>query len=87
MKVAIELNTFSALQHNSWSGAIDTLAMIEKYGKQEELMEYLDNIFYDTIPTETELNDFLWFEPEMIFEDVLGFDPYDVQEDEEKEED
>lgn len=61
--------SFNDLKENSWSGAIATLEEIEKNGKEEELMELLEEIFTD-IPTETEVNDFLWFEDDYIFENL-----------------
>ena len=61
--------SFKELKENSWSGAIATLEEIEKNEKEEELMELLEEIFTD-IPTETEVNDFLWFEDDYIFENL-----------------
>ena len=58
---------FNDLKKNSWSGAIDTLETIEENEKEEELMTLLENTFED-VPTETEVNDFLWFDDDFIFE-------------------
>lgn len=33
-------------------------------------MQLLEDVFYDNIPDETQLNDFLWFDDEYIFEDL-----------------
>lgn len=60
---------FNDLKKNSWSGAIDTLETIEENEKEEELMTLLENTFED-VPTETEVNDFLWFEDDFIFEEL-----------------
>ena len=60
---------FNDLKNNSWSGAVDTLNKIEEEGKEDELMDYLEGIFEET-PDETQLNDFLWFDNETIFEDL-----------------
>lgn len=65
-----EMN-FNDLMNNCWSGAINTLKKIEEEGKEEELMDHLESIFYDTCPTMTELNDYLWFDNELIY-DALG---------------
>ena len=62
---------FEDLKNNSWSGAIDTLNKIEECGKEEEFMEYLESVMAEDeykVPTETEVNDFLWFDSEMIYE-------------------
>ena len=72
MYVKIEMD-YRTLKNNSWSGALDTLKDIEEADKEDELMYLLEEIFTDTIPTETEVNDFLWFERNYIYES-LGFD-------------
>lgn len=61
--------SFEDLKRECWSGAIDTLQKIEEEGKENELMELLLDIFVD-IPTETEINDFLWFEDSYIYENL-----------------
>ena len=61
---------FNDLKRNSWSGAIATLEIVEKNDKEEELMQLLEDVFYDNIPSETEVNDFLWFDDEYIFESL-----------------
>ena len=73
MYVKIEMDDFRTLKNNSWSGALDTLKDIEEADKEDELMYLLEDIFCDTIPTETEVNDFLWFERDYIYES-LGLD-------------
>ena len=72
MYVKIEMD-YRTLKNNSWSGALDTLKDIEEADKEDELMYLLEEIFTDTIPTETEVNDFLWFERNYIYES-LGLD-------------
>lgn len=61
--------SFEDLKDECWSGAIDTLQKIEEEGKEDELMELLQEVFAD-IPTETEINDFLWFEDSYIYENL-----------------
>lgn len=72
---------FNELFQNSWSGAIDTLKEIEKNDKEEELMEYLEEVFSESVPTETEVNDFLWFESDEIYE-YLGMSENEEEEEE-----
>ena len=67
MKIVREYN-FEDLYENSWSGAIDTLDTIIKNDMENELMEHLEEIFDNQIPTETEVNDYLWFESDYIYE-------------------
>lgn len=61
---------FEELKDNSWSGAVDTLEDIEKADKEEELMELLEQVFFDEIPTDTEVNDYLWFERDEIYSNL-----------------
>lgn len=73
--------SFEDLERNSWSGAIDTIRTVREAGKEDELMDFLENVFIDDgIPTETQINDLLWFESEWIFEE-LGIDEEDEKED------
>lgn len=66
--------SFKDLEKNSWCGAIDTIKTVREAGKEDELMDFLEGIFVDDgIPTETQINDLLWFESEWIFEE-LGID-------------
>ena len=54
MKVTIDIDTFEDLYKNSWSGAIDTLNDIQNAGKEEELMQHLEEVFADgETPSET----------------------------------
>ena len=75
---------FGDLRDICWSGAVDTLNTIEENGKEDELIDLLEDVFCEEIPTETEVNDFLWFESENIFY-ALGITE-DEEEDEEEEE-
>ena len=72
MYVKIEMD-YRTLKNNSWSGALDTLKDIEEADKEDELMYFLEEIFADITPTETELNDFLWHDRDYIYES-LGLD-------------
>lgn len=76
---------FEELKDNSWSGAVDTLEDIEKADKEEELMELLEQVFFDEIPTDTEVNDYLWFERDEIYSN-LGLNANGGLEEEEEEE-
>lgn len=60
---------FEDLKRNSWSGAINTLEKIEENEKEEELMQLLEYAFED-VPSDTEVNDFLRFDDDFIFEEL-----------------
>ena len=60
------------LSKELWSGAVDTVNTIFEYQKENELMQLLEELFYE--PTDiTTINDFLWFDTDYIFE-TLGID-------------
>lgn len=60
---------FDDIYQNSWSGAVDTLCIISNEGKEAELMEFLDEVYPDGVD-EIELNDFLTFEDDYIFNEL-----------------
>ena len=76
---------FEELKDNSWSGAVDTLEDIEKADKEEELMELLEQVFFDEIPTDTEVNDYLWFERDEIYSNLGLNENGELKEEEEEE--
>ena len=77
---------YSELRNEVWGDAEWTLEQVEDSNKEEELMQYLEDVFgYDEAPTMTEVNDFLWFEWETIFEDLGVKNPFDDDEEDEDE--
>lgn len=64
MKLTYEMNNID--EFKAWSGAVATREAIIRNHKQEEFMMILEDIFPDGC-SETELNDFLWFDDEFIF--------------------
>ena len=71
MEVITEYGNYWDLKEHSWSGALDTLADIENAGKEEELMQHLEDMFADRTPTDTDINDYLWHDREYVYE-ALG---------------
>lgn len=71
MEVIKEISDFWDLKDNSWSGALDTLKDIENADKEDELMQHLEDVFYDETPSETTVNDYLWHNREQVYE-ALG---------------
>lgn len=86
MEIRMEIG-INELYDMSWSGGKDTLDDIFEHDKEEELMNLLEEVFFDEIPSDTEVNDFLWFERDMIYEhcglDENGEEPMDEDEVEE----
>lgn len=58
-----------------WSGAKDTIAELTM-DEMQSLENLIDEIFYDQLPTDTEINDFVWFERDTIAQH-LGYDDFD----------
>lgn len=66
---------FSVDSFEFWSGAKDTVDDVRRAGKMDELQSLIEEQFADneTPPTETAINDFVWFEREFIY-GRLGLD-------------
>ena len=59
-----------------WSGAVENYERIIKEKSPAELESALEQIFddEDNPPTETQINDLLWIEPEVVYK-ILGMKP------------
>lgn len=74
------IDSFYDLKEKCWSGAIYTLNEIERHNKENELMELLQEFEWESM---TQINDYLWFDTEQIYE-YLGI--YEDENNEEEEE-
>ena len=82
--VETSLESFEA-----WSGGKDTLDVLIEKGDCDSVEDLIEEQSYDNGWTETEINDFLWFERDIIAEH-LGYgswDEYENGSDEEDDED
>lgn len=72
MEIKKEINGFYELADMVWSGAVDTIADIQNANKENEFMNFLEMVFMDREepPTDTEVNDFIWFERDYIYENI-----------------
>ena len=59
-----------------WSGAKDTIAELT-YDEMDSLEQLIEEIFYGELPTDTQINDFVWFERDVIAEH-LGYEDFDA---------
>lgn len=50
-----------------WAGAKSTYDEIQEAGKLDELEAILEDLYPDGM-SDTDLNDLLWFEPELVYE-------------------
>ena len=84
MLICKEYNNFDEIMDMCWSGAIDTLKDIERNNRENEFMNLLEEMFIETTPTDTEVNDWIWFDRDMIYEccglDENGNEPKDYDE-------
>lgn len=60
---------FDDLQNNAWGNATNTLEEVQNHKKEDELMELLDELYPDGVD-EVELNDFLGYEDDYIFQNL-----------------
>ena len=66
MKVTVERDGWRDYKENAWGGARNTLDSIEKQSREIEAVEIIEEYMSEDvlgyIPSETEVNDFIWFE-------------------------
>ena len=81
-----EIETFSDLREATWCCEF-VLDAIEKANKEDEFMNYIEAMFEcGETPTMTELNDFIRFDTDTIFEEMgLDEDGNEPEENEEEE--
>lgn len=65
----------SLADFNAWSGGKDTLAVLIEKDKCDEVEEFIEQCFSN--PTDTDINDFLWFERDQIAE-YLGYEDWEA---------
>ena len=86
MEIRKEINDFYELEKMCWSGAVDTIADIQNANKEDEFMNFLEAVFCDEVPTDTEVNDFIWHDRDYIYENIGLTENGELIEDEEPEE-
>ena len=80
MFVKTEIDDFNAIAAMVWSGAVDVCNEIIMQKREKEAMCLIEEMFLEEIPTETQLNDFIWF----TLGDLMHlWDEEDAEEDEE----
>ena len=90
MKVTVERDGWYDYKENAWGGAISTLIEVEAQDRENEAVEIIEEYMSEDvlgyIPSETEVNDFIWFNLSDIMH-LYDEDDEDEEEDEEYEED
>jgi len=82
MEIRTEINGFYELADMVWSGAVDTIVDVQNANKENEFMDFLEMVFCDDVPTDTEVNDFIWFERDYIYENIGLTEDGELPEDE-----
>ncbi len=75
MKVLVEINDKNDLRKMLWSGAIDTINSITN-NEAKMILDILEDSYVDKFLTITELNDFFWFNRDIIAE-LLGYNNFE----------
>lgn len=85
MKYTVEENLYN---FKAWSGGEDTLNDLIKYNVVDEAEEYINMIMdcMEELPTQTEINDILWFERDEIYKYCGIYNAVYNEDDEEEEE-
>lgn len=78
MKIYKEL---SLKNFKAWSGAVDTLDILIRENRVEDVENYIEEMqACGQEFSETGINDFLWFETEFIFLNLLGYTEEEMNE-------
>lgn len=90
IKVTVEKDGWQDYKENAWGGAISTLNEVVEQGREYEAVDIIEYYFSEDrlgyIPSETELNDFIWFSlPDIMH--LYDEDDDEENDDEEYEED
>lgn len=80
MFIKTEINDFNEVAKMAWSGAVQVCQEIINQDRETEAMCLIEDIFAESMPSDTELNDFIWFE----LADMM--DLWDAEEDTEEDE-
>lgn len=70
---------FNLYDFPAWSGGRDTLETIKEKDFVDEVQAAMEEIYCEEAPTDTEINDLLWFERDTIAE-WCGFSSWDALE-------
>ena len=70
MEIRKEINGFYELADMVWSGATVTIVDIQRANKEDEFMNFLEDVFCDEVPTDTTVNDFIWHDRDYIYENL-----------------
>lgn len=70
MEYKVELSSIDNFK--AWSGARETLDTVRERGGIDQLTNLCEDVFSGSIPTEGQINDWLWFDGDYIYQ-ALGY--------------
>lgn len=59
---------FEDLKKAVWQGAKNTVKKVEEAGKEEQFMEFLEDMYAEEVPTLSQVNDYLWHDHTVVME-------------------
>ena len=71
MEYKVQINSLDNFK--AWAGGLTTLNTVRERGGVDTLTVICEDIFSGDIPTETTINDWLWFDSDFI-DQALGYD-------------
>ena len=71
MEYKVQINSLDNFK--AWSGGLTTLNTVRERGGVDNLTVICEYIFYGNTPTEVQINDWLWFDSDFIYQ-ALGYD-------------
>lgn len=61
---------FDINEFEFWGGGLDTFTELQEHVTLEQIQYHIENHFSDETPTDTDINDYLWFERDEIFAEL-----------------
>ena len=71
MEYKVEINSLNNFK--AWSGGLSTLNTVRERGGIDTLTTICEDLFSGNTPTDTQINDWLWFETDFIYQ-ALGYE-------------
>ena len=61
---------FDINEFEFWSGGLDTFTELQEHVTLEQIQYHIENHFSEEMPTDTEINDYLWYNRDEIFAEL-----------------
>lgn len=62
MTIKVEISGFNEIAEMAWGGAKEVCQEVISQEREDEAMDIIEELFGDCEPSDTTLNDFIWFE-------------------------